>query len=122
MADTALFVGWGSTVRGREAKSLEVFNETIAFYGKCQEQGAIESFEIVLLDPHGGDLDGFVLIRGSADQIHALEDNEEFLAMMTRANLIVERLGLVRGSINEGVARQVGLFQGAIDQVVGAGA
>ncbi len=72
MAEAGLFTGWGPPVRGREAKGLEVFNETLSFYGKQQEAGAIESFEVVMLAPHGGDLAGFILARGSEEQIAAL--------------------------------------------------
>ena len=31
MADAGLFIGWGAPVRGREAKSLEVFSEALAW-------------------------------------------------------------------------------------------
>ena len=65
MADAGLFIGWGEVVRGRETEALEVFNETLAYYGRLQEEGAIESFEPVFLEPHGGDLSGFILIRGT---------------------------------------------------------
>jgi hypothetical protein len=47
MAEAGLFTGWGPPVRGREAKGLEVFNEAVSFYGKQQESGGIESFEVV---------------------------------------------------------------------------
>ena len=60
MAGDALFLGWGQVVRGREQLALEVFQETIAYYNKLQEDGEIESFDTVLLGPHGGDLGGFV--------------------------------------------------------------
>ena len=39
MADAGLFVGWGEVVRGREAEALEVFNETLAYFGGLQEEG-----------------------------------------------------------------------------------
>ena len=68
MAEAGLFIGWGAPVRGREAKGLEVFNESIEFWGRLQEAGRIESFEVVLLFPHGGDLYGFALLRGSHDR------------------------------------------------------
>ena len=55
MADSGLFIGWGEVVRGREERALEVFNETIAYYGQLQADGRIESFEPCLLEPHGGD-------------------------------------------------------------------
>ena len=52
MADAALFLGWGEGIPGREAKGLEVFAETLQYYGRLQEEGGkIESFEPVLLRP-----------------------------------------------------------------------
>jgi hypothetical protein len=59
MAAAGLFVGWGAPITGREAKGLEVFNESVQYWGKLQQDGKIESFEVVLLTPHGGDLEGF---------------------------------------------------------------
>src|SRR5437764_1460769 len=58
MADTGLFIGWGAPVRGREKKGLDVFNEAVQWYGQVQQDGRIESFEVALLDPHGGDPGG----------------------------------------------------------------
>ena len=53
MADEALFIGWGDVVRGRESKALEVFNESLQFYGRLQQEGTIESVEAWFLGPHG---------------------------------------------------------------------
>ena len=78
MADAALFIGWGQVVRGREERALEVFNESVAYWGGLQSSGKIEDFEVVLLAPHGGELGGFALLRGSADQIASLQFDEEF--------------------------------------------
>ena len=58
MAEAGLFIGWGEPVTGREAKGLEVFAEALAYYGKAEQDGRIESHETVLLGPHGGDLGG----------------------------------------------------------------
>jgi hypothetical protein len=65
MADAGLLIGWGDLVRGREAKGLEVFNETLAYFGRLQQDGEIESFDTAILEPHGGDLGGFILLRGA---------------------------------------------------------
>ncbi len=78
MADAGLFVGWGEVVRGRETEAVEVFNETLGYYARLQEEGTIESFEPVFLEPHGGDLNGFILIRGEAEKLAALRVSEEF--------------------------------------------
>ena len=43
MAGDALFLGWGPVVRGRELKALEVFQETLTYYGSLQQEGRIDS-------------------------------------------------------------------------------
>ena len=117
MADAALFVGWGAPVRGRESKGLEVFNEAIAFHGECQQAGEIESFEVVLLTPHGGDLDGFMLIRGSEAQMDALMRREDFMRINARASLIVERFGVVPAALGDALGRQISIYQEAIEEI-----
>ena len=72
MADAALFIGWGQVVRGREKRAVQVFNESVEYWGKLQADGKIDDFEVVLLTPHGGDLQGFALLRGSEQQVNAL--------------------------------------------------
>ena len=114
MADAGLFIGWGAPVRGREAKGLVVFNDARRWYEEQQGAGAIESFEVVLLHPHGGDLYGFFLLRGSEDQIDRLRGLEEFQRLHTRAGLIVERLGIVPVWLGEGLGRAIGLYQDAV--------
>jgi hypothetical protein len=111
MADAALFVGWGQVVRGREERALDVFNETIELYGQMQADARIESFEVCLLDPHGGELGGFGLLRGSEDQIDALRRSEDFERIMTKASLVVDDLGMVGASIGEGLGRQIAIYQ-----------
>jgi hypothetical protein len=117
MADRILFVGWGATIAGREERALEVFNNAIGFYGRCQQEGKIESFDVTLLEPHGGGLAGYTELHGSVEQLAQLRENEEFQRLLSDANLIVDELGVVGGFVNEGVARQVQIFQGAIAQV-----
>jgi hypothetical protein len=118
MADAALFIGWGAVVRGREERALEVFNETIQFYGQLQADGRIESFEPCLLEPHGGDLDGFVLLRGSQEQIDAIRNDEEFERLLTRAGFIVDGLGVVNAALGEELGRQMGVYQEQIAELV----
>jgi hypothetical protein len=117
MADAGLFVGWGASVRGRERKGLEVFNEALAYYGAKQESGAIESSEVVFLAPHGGDLAGFILVRGSQEQMNALRQEGEFERLNTRADQIVERFGVVDAAIGEGLEEALGLYQEAIEEL-----
>ena len=113
----ALFVSWGEVVRGREAKALEVFNESVAMYGKMQGDGRIESMDVVLLAPHAGSLDGFFLVHGSDAQIDALRLDDEFNRSIADASLIVDDMRVVEASTGEDVARQMGIYTDAIAKV-----
>ena len=79
MADRALFVGFGQPVRGREERAVEVFNEFVGMFGRMQSDGRIEGMDVCLLDPHGGDLGGFFMVHGNADQCAALANDEATL-------------------------------------------
>jgi hypothetical protein len=111
MADAGLFIGWGQVVRGREDRALEVFNETVELYGQMQSDGRIESFDVALLEPHGGELAGYVLLRGSEEQIDAVHHDEGFERLMQRADLIVDGLGIVPALVGEGIARGMAIYQ-----------
>ena len=117
MAEAALFIGWGQVVRGRERQALELFNESMQQYGRWQEEGRIEGFDVALLSPHGGDLQGFVLIRGSGEQLDSLRRDEEFERLQQRVDLIVDRLGIVDAYVDEGLARGMGIYQDAIGEL-----
>jgi hypothetical protein len=95
VADAGLFIGFGNPVRGRESQAVELFNETIAWYTRLQEEGEIESFEPVFLEPHGGDLGGFILIRGEAEKLASLRVSEEFTQFTIKAALVVDSIGVV---------------------------
>ncbi len=95
MANAALFIGYGPVVPGRAQQALQVFSEAIQYYGRLQQQGQIESFEPVFLEPHGGDLNGFILLRGDRDKLNSARYSEEFLRLTNRATLVVQNVGVV---------------------------
>jgi hypothetical protein len=111
VADAGLFIGWGEVVRGREDRALEVFNETLELYGQMQSEGRIEDFEVALLSPHGGELQGYVMLRGSEEQIDAVRRAEDFQRVMTKGSLVVEDLGVIDAWIGEGLGRAMAIFQ-----------
>ncbi len=116
MADRVLFIGWGSPVRGSEERGLEVFNEALGLLGRMQQDGRVEGFDVALLEPNG-DLNGYVAIRGSAEQIADVRADEEFRRNTLDASLIVDKLRHVEGFTNEGVAREMAMYQEAIAKV-----
>jgi hypothetical protein len=117
MADGGLFIGWGAPITGREGKGLEVFNEAIAYYGRLQQDGRIQSFEVGLLEPHGGDLNGFILLRGDREQLNQLHLDEEFERLTTRASLVVESIGVVNVATGDDLQRAIGVYQQAVGEL-----
>jgi hypothetical protein len=110
MADTALFVGYGPTIPGREQRALALFNEVLGYYAQLQKRGEIESFEAVLLEPHGGELGGFLLLRGEAEKLDRVRRSEEFLGYNAQAGLVVQNFGVVGAYIGAGLERQFAVF------------
>jgi hypothetical protein len=113
MADDALFIGWGEVVRGRERKAIEVFNESLQYYVQLQQDGKVESVEPWFLAPHGGDLAGFILLRGEREQLDEIERSPEFERLQTRASLIVDRTGVINAYTGEALGRLLGEFEEA---------
>lgn len=113
MAEAALFVGWGEPVRGREKEALEVFNESVEYWGRLQQEGRIEQFEVVFLYPHPG-LGGFALLRGTAAQLDSARRDDEFERIITRVRLIVDGLELVNANVDEGIASRMAQYRDAL--------
>jgi hypothetical protein len=113
MADRVLMICWNNPVRGREERGLEVFNEAVGLCGRMQEEGRIEKFDVVLLGPNAL-MDGCVTIYGSAEQLAAMRDDEEFKRNTYDAQMIVDGLCHIDGVANEGVAREMALYQEAV--------
>jgi hypothetical protein len=117
MTDRALFVGFGVPVRGREERAVEVFGEFVEMFRRMQSDGRIDSMDVTLLDPHGGDLGGFFMVHGSAEQCAALADDEEFRRASIDASLIVDNFGVVPAVTGERVNMEMGWYTEAVAKV-----
>jgi hypothetical protein len=117
MADRALFVGFGVPVRGREERAIAVFGEFLAMFGRMQSDGRIDGVDVTLLDAHGGDLGGFFLVHGSADQCAALQNDEEFRRAVIDASLIAENIGVVPAVTGEGVGPEMAMYGEAVGKL-----
>ncbi len=95
MADSALFIGWGENVRGREAKAATVFGEAVALWTKLQEDGLIESWAAYFVEAHGGDLAGFFLLHGDRETLATIRASEAMDDVILRAGMVVDRIGVV---------------------------
>ena len=117
MADSGLFIGFGAPVRGRERQATKVFNEAFEYYARLQQEGEIESFEPVLLEPHGGELDGFFLLRGDQDKLARIRSSEEFERLTVRGQLITENLGIVGAALGGRLVSQLSMFGEQVEEL-----
>ncbi len=111
-----LFFGWNRPVAGREKQCMELFTSSMAYWGKKQEAGEIESFEPVLLRSHGGDMNGFFLIKGQPEKLDAISHDKEFITLVMNLQLAAEGFGVIRGYAGESVQNLMQEWGGLIQQ------
>ena len=112
MADRALFMAFDRPVRGSEERAIEACPEAVGLRGRRQNDGRLEEFEVVMLKPNA-ELGGFMLVKGSAQQLHDLREDEEFQRATVRAQLVVDGIRHVEGFTGAAVARQMEMFREA---------
>jgi hypothetical protein len=110
MADAGLFIGFGLPVRGRERQAMTVFTEALEYYMRLQQQGDIDSFETVFLEPHGGDLSGFTLVRGDPGKLSSIRASDEFARLSVRAGLITDGYGVLGAVLGDQIGTLMGVY------------
>ncbi len=78
-----------------------------------QQQERIEGFSVRLFEPNA-ELGGYIEMRGTAAQIAAVREDEEFRRNTIDAELCVEGLRHIGGSADDAVAREMTMFQEAL--------
>jgi hypothetical protein len=114
MAEAALCTTWREVRPGREKLALEIYNQTLQYWGRLQQEGRIERFDVAVLGPTGGDLGGIILVRGTAQQIDSVRRTDEYLELLNRVQLIAGGLRIADAFVDEGLAHVMGLYEKAI--------
>jgi hypothetical protein len=110
MSSNVVVFAWNRSIPGRERKSAEHFQEFLQYLGGLQKKGTIQAFDPVFLDPHGGDLNGFFLIRGDSSKLDGMLGGEEWVTHITRATLHLEGSGVVRGVTGDTLMQRMNLW------------
>src|SRR5438034_4319834 len=87
--DAALVTTWGSPVRGREAKAIEVFMGALAFWGKQAAEGRCSEPEPFLAADGSG---GMAIVRGKSDVLMEIATSDEALELVDQSQKICEGL------------------------------
>jgi len=110
MSSNVLFFGWNRSVPGRERMSAEHFQSFGEYLTAQQRKGLIQSFEPVFLDPHGGELNGFFLIRGESKQLDTLQATAEWTTHTIRAAVHLDSSGAVRGAAGDLIQERMAMW------------
>lgn len=111
MGTSVMLFGWNRSVPGREEVSAAHFDEFSGYLAACVKDGRIDAFDVVLLDPHSGDLNGFFLVRGDRAALDALASTNEWLSHIVRAGVHIDGLGVVRGVTGEAVGERMAMWK-----------
>ena len=110
MSSNVAFFAWNRSIPGRERTSGEHFQEFVTYLEGLQKNHKIQSYDVVFLNPHGGDLNGFFLIRGANSQLTDLISSSEWTTHMTRAGMHLEGSGNVLGVTGDMVMERMALW------------
>jgi hypothetical protein len=94
-ANAAIYVSWGASVAGREAKSLEVFMHAVEYYGRLEKEGKIAALRTYVASTGSTQFSGFMVIEGEVAQLRTLVDSDEYKTILTKARHLVEDVNVV---------------------------
>ena len=114
MGSNVMLFGWNRSIPGREKFSAQHFEEFVRYLGGLQEKAVIHSFDVVFLDSHGGDLNGFFLIKGDTSKLDKLISAKEWTTHITRASMHLEGSGVIRGVTGDEVMKRMALWTSVI--------
>jgi hypothetical protein len=118
MADYGLFIGWGAPRPGKETAAGKLFEESVAYWNGLKASGEIEDFDLVVLNPHGGDLGGFALLQADPERLGRLRMSPEFQRRTMRAGVCLDSLGVVDAQVNGGAISSVQRWAEAVADLV----
>jgi hypothetical protein len=108
--DSALFIRWGATPSGKERESVKVFGQSLRYLTSLVVKGRVFSVEPFFLEPHGGDLEGFFLVRGDREELNKIRYEDDFQRMAVRAQVVVENFGVLGAITGEQLNKHMAWF------------
>ena len=106
----AVVISWGTPVRGREAKSLEVFGKAVAHFDALAKAGRIHGHqEFVARTGRSG---GFMLVTGEIDELDAIRATDEVIDLTNAGATLCEdfRVTLYEGGTEQAMTESVGRY------------
>jgi hypothetical protein len=110
MNANVIMFGWNRSLPGREAMSGQHFQEFLEYLAGQKKSGVVESYDAVFLEPHGGRLNGFFLIRGEPEKLSQLTGSPEWMRHQIRGILHLDGATAVRGFTGAAVGERMEIW------------
>lgn len=103
MATAVLFIGWNRPHPGGEDKAYQYLGTEGISYLRELEGKYFERLETIALTPHGGDLNGAILLFGERAKLDELRRTDPFEAFVMSLGTYFSGIGVVPGLNWEGI-------------------
>ena len=110
MSNAGLLVGWTRAYTGKEHAALGKFGEYLGYLTKLVNEKHIDSFEPVIVRPHGGDLNGFILVRADAAKLATLRATDHWKDWEALGVVLLQGFGVIECALSDGVGDFMGRF------------
>jgi hypothetical protein len=105
MAERVIFIGWDRAIIGREKQAMKLFQKVMKYCTKLQANGQIESYDLVTLTPHGGDLNVFLMLKGDGKKLADIQEDASFVQYVMESFNCLQGFGVITGTIGAGAIK-----------------
>lgn len=105
--EIGLLIRYGRLVTGREHQAMDLFQESMAYFGEKIAKGELTFFEPFFMAT--SDLEeelGFFIAKGPAPAMFAILEEEAYRTLMQKAVMLVEHVRADLLTVGEGIAAQ----------------
>jgi hypothetical protein len=114
MANAAIISSWGANVAGREAMGLGVFMGAVQYFTERKAAGEIEDLRIYLAAQGNlSEVAGHMIVEGSAAQIAALTEREDYRTLIVKAVHIVHNFNSTTYHTGDEIMKRIEMLQAA---------
>ncbi len=103
MATAILFIGWNRPHAGMEEKAYGFLKTEGMAFLETQKGKSFERVEVLGLTPHGGDLNGALILFGERARLDELRRTDEFEAFSMKMGGLFDRYGVIPGVNWDGI-------------------
>ena len=86
--------------------AVELMGRLTKWLETLKKSGEITGYTRVWMEPHGGDLNGFLLIEGEVPKLQALKQNDEWNDGIIRLALAFDGLGVNHALVGGGAGAE----------------